>query len=150
MLTFQKFLLVVGCLVGNPPFREMHKQLASRAQAYVEAMPPAVSGDGGHDATFAVARTLVHGFGLPESDAWPILCAYNERCLPPWSEAELRHKLEDAGKLTRPAKAKGHLASAGSTASRSGLTGEAVAWDTTPRPHPQTHRRNRRTDLKRR
>jgi len=88
-------------------------QLAKRALAYVEAMPPAVSGKGGHNTTFAVARALIHGFGLPESDAWPILCAYNERCLPPWSERELRHKLADAGTLARPAKKKGHLAWAG-------------------------------------
>jgi len=29
---------------------------------------------------------------------------------PPWSEAELRHKLDDAGRLDRHPKPKGHLA----------------------------------------
>jgi hypothetical protein len=72
-------------------------------------MPPAISGQNGHDATFAVAKKLAHDFGMTEHDAWPILLDYNSRCQPPWSERELRHKLESAGKLTRAAKSRGHL-----------------------------------------
>lgn len=70
----------------------------TRARAYVAAMPPAISGSGGHNATFAVARKLVHGFGLSEGDAWTLLLEYNQRCEPPWSERELRHKFDDAGR----------------------------------------------------
>lgn len=80
-----------------------------RALAYVAKMPAAISGRGGHAATFAVAKALVHGFALSESQAWPILLDYNKRCQPPWSEAELRHKLKSAGKLDRPNKPRGHL-----------------------------------------
>ena len=58
--------------------------LLDRAARYVEKMPAAESGNHGHDATFAVAVTLVHGFALPEAEAWPILCEFNKRCLPPW------------------------------------------------------------------
>jgi hypothetical protein len=67
-----------------------------RCRAYVHKTPPAVSGEGGHDRTFGVAGVIAVGFDLPEDEAWPLLCEYNQRCDPPWSEAELRHKLEDA------------------------------------------------------
>lgn len=83
--------------------------LTERAAAYVATMPPAISGQGGHQATFAVASALIHGFALYEEQAWPILCGYNAKCSPPWSEAELRHKLADAANLTRHSQPRGHL-----------------------------------------
>ena len=83
--------------------------LTERAAAYVATMPPAISGQGGHQATFAVASALIHGFALYEEQAWPILCGYNAKCSPPWSEAELRHKLADAANLTRHSQSRGHL-----------------------------------------
>jgi hypothetical protein len=89
--------------------RNSAQTLADRARRYVEKMPEAISGSGGHDALFAVASVLIHGFDLPEADAWQILIEYNARCQPPWSERELRHKLSSAGKLTRPSKTRGHL-----------------------------------------
>ena len=46
-------------------------------------MPSAVAGQGGHGAAFAVAVALVHGFGLSDIEAWPILLEYNVRCLRP-------------------------------------------------------------------
>lgn len=72
--------------------------LLRRARAYVDRMPAAVSGAGGHDATFSVARKLLQDFGLGEGDAWDILLEFNQRCEPPWSERELRHKLDDAAR----------------------------------------------------
>ena len=69
---------------------------AERARRYVARMPPALSGAGGHAATFAVARRLVVDFTLDDETAWAILSEYSERCEPPWSERELRHKLESA------------------------------------------------------
>ena len=84
--------------------------IIARASQYVASIPPAVSGENGHQATFAVAVALAHGFALTQDEAWPILCDYNDRCLPPWSEAELRHKLDGAGRLDRHPKPKGHLA----------------------------------------
>jgi hypothetical protein len=79
-----------------------------RAAAYVAAMPPAISGQGGHQATFAVASALIHGFALSEEQAWPI-CEYNARSSPPWNETELRHKLADAFNLTRHPQPRGYL-----------------------------------------
>jgi putative DNA primase/helicase len=67
-----------------------------RARMYLEAMPPAVSGQGGHNQTFDAACALVKGFDLSVGQARPILEEYNLRCVPPWSDRELSHKLESA------------------------------------------------------
>jgi hypothetical protein len=67
-----------------------------RARRYVAKLSPAVSGQGGHGATFHVAAVLVHGFALGEADAQALLREYNARCLPPWSEGELVHKVQSA------------------------------------------------------
>jgi hypothetical protein len=81
-----------------------------RARAYVARMPPAISGQGGHEATFAVAKAVIHDWALFESEAWRILLEYNARCSPPWSERELRHKMESARNLTRAKRERGALA----------------------------------------
>jgi hypothetical protein len=70
-----------------------------RASRYVSTLPAAVSGSRGHDALFRVACVLVNGFALSDAEAWPILLEYNSRCLPAWSERELRHKLAEAHKV---------------------------------------------------
>lgn len=72
--------------------------LLDRARAYVSKMAPAVSGQGGHDATFKVACVLKKGFELSDDDALGILSEYNQSCQPPWTEKELRHKINSAGK----------------------------------------------------
>ena len=79
-----------------------------RAQKYVAAMPPAVSGQRGHDATFAVACALVNGFALSEGDALAIMREYSARCLPPWKESELIHKMRSASTASH-AKPRGNL-----------------------------------------
>jgi hypothetical protein len=68
-----------------------------RGKNYLAKMPPAVSGHGGHNATFAAACVLVRGFALSEEDAYDILVSdFNPRCEPPWAEWELRHKIRSA------------------------------------------------------
>ncbi len=66
-----------------------------RVRAYVSRMDAAVSGQGGHSQTYAVACRIA-AERLPDEEAWPILCEYIQRCSPPWSERDLRHKYEDA------------------------------------------------------
>lgn len=85
--------------------------LIDRARAYTMTIPGAVSGEAGHNQTFAVACALVYGFALPEYEALALLREYNERCQPPWSEAELKHKLKSA-MLSTHRKPRGHLLSA--------------------------------------
>jgi len=70
-------------------------RLYRRARSYLQRIPPALAGQHGHDRTFRFACVLCK-FCLPENQAWTLLQDYNARCLPPWSERELRHKLESA------------------------------------------------------
>lgn len=70
--------------------------VAGRAAAYLGKMPPAVSGQGGHGKTFHAACVLVKGFGLSVEQARPLLEEWNRTCVPPWSAAELEHKLKGA------------------------------------------------------
>jgi hypothetical protein len=78
---------------GNVP-RETAFQ---RAEKYMSKIPPAISGQGGHNDTFIACRKLVSTFSdLTESDYWTLLCRWNETCSPPWSERELKHKLSEA------------------------------------------------------
>ena len=86
--------------------------LIERARRYLAKMPPAITGQHGHDQTFAVACTLVQGFGLSVDAAAPLFADYNARCSPPWSEHDLAHKLADADRAAPPAEGRGHLARA--------------------------------------
>jgi len=70
--------------------------LLSRARSYLSRLDGAQSGAGGHDTTFKAAAALVKGFDLSPEDAMPLMEDYNARCSPPWSLAELRHKLVSA------------------------------------------------------
>ncbi|MCB9838224.1 MAG: bifunctional DNA primase/polymerase [Phycisphaeraceae bacterium] len=86
-----------GPRAGRPAGEDAER----RAASYLDAMPPAVSGQGGHNRTYAAATALVHGFGLDEPTALNLLLdRYNPRCEPPWSEKELRHKVAEAA--TKP------------------------------------------------
>ena len=78
-----------------------HDSMSLRARAYLACVEGAVSGQGGHKKTFRVACKLTHhpplGFGLAFEQAWPLIWEWNvTSCEPPWSEGEIRHKLEDA------------------------------------------------------
>ena len=73
-----------------------------RARLYIAKCPPAISGQRGHDATFHVAAVLFNGFALSETDSLALLGEYNQRCVPPWSEAELIHKVKSAANAQHP------------------------------------------------
>jgi KaiC/GvpD/RAD55 family RecA-like ATPase len=83
---------------GKPPAGPAPTPVMERARRYVAKMPEAVSGSGGHNATFRVACVLCLGFGLSPEHSMVILQEYNVRCVPPWSERELWHKVNDAAK----------------------------------------------------
>jgi hypothetical protein len=68
----------------------------ARADKYLAKCEPAISGSGGHRTTFIAAQCLVRGFGLDEHTAYRLFARWNERCSPPWSEHELRRKLDQA------------------------------------------------------
>lgn len=75
----------------------------TRASAYLARMPEAISGSGGHQATWNAAVALVRGFALSPGDALVLLLReYNPRCQPPWSRKDLEHKVENAARAQLP------------------------------------------------
>ena len=68
-----------------------------RARAYLAKIPGARSQNSGHDNTFIAAKKLT-GFGLSRVDCLELLGEWNLTCVPPWSEQELEHKIDDAMK----------------------------------------------------
>lgn len=80
-----------------------------RARLYLRKCPLAISGQGGHRAAFRVACAVVRGFELDEAEALAVLQEWNRGCQPPWSEAELRHKIQSA-KTAQATKPDGYLA----------------------------------------
>ena len=86
---------VVGWKWGPTPMNALHF-----AREYVASQPPAIAGSKGHNATFRVACQLV-GFGLNDAQTLELLREFNSRCQPPWTEKELRHKVQDARKKVR-------------------------------------------------
>lgn len=67
-----------------------------RARKYMQRVPGAISGSGGSTHTLTVAQKLVHGFELDMGEAWHLLVDWNQTCQPPWSEKDLRRKLDQA------------------------------------------------------
>lgn len=82
-----------------PAPRVVHsnEQLVRRASAYLAKIPGGIQGQHGSDQTMTAALAIVKGFDLDVETAYSLLVnEYNDRCDPPWSEAELRHKVIDA------------------------------------------------------
>lgn len=82
--------------------------IEEQALRYLSKVPPAVSGQRGHDQTFRAACVLIHGFAMTPDQAKPILLEYNRGCQPPWTERDIEHKLRDAERAHEP-KGKGYL-----------------------------------------
>lgn len=83
-----------------PPLPAHLEPSLERALRYTAQCEPAVSGQGGHQATFRVACKCVE-FALSIMDTLVVLREFNRRCDPPWSEAELLHKAESAHGVAR-------------------------------------------------
>ena len=73
-----------------------------RCVSYLQKCDPAISGQSGHDQAFLVACKIAELFGEKLDDDQLIECLeeWNQRCDPPWTEKELRHKLSEARKKT--------------------------------------------------
>jgi hypothetical protein len=83
------------------PKKIAYQQLTPKFRAhvleYLATKPGAISGQDGHDTAMGVARDIVYGFNLnPETGFQLLWDNYNPRCKPPWSQQELRHKVDDA------------------------------------------------------
>lgn len=70
-----------------------------RAIAYLDHLPPAIQGQNGSGALWKAAHTVTRGFAISEEAAFRIIKdVYNPRCVPPWNDREIRHKISDAAK----------------------------------------------------
>jgi len=71
--------------------------VSERAAKYLEKMDSSVSGQSGHNKLFKAACAMVLGFDLSQSESYTLLARdFNPRCNPPWSEREIRHKVNSA------------------------------------------------------
>ena len=113
----------------------MNNSNIDRARAWLRNTPGAISGQGGHNATFAVATALVHGFELSRGSAEALLAEYNEKCVPPWNAHELAHKVNQAMNVAHD-KPKGWLLSAQSGTPVS-TTGKFVVQKIQAIPQPE-------------
>jgi hypothetical protein len=87
--------------------KRLHKvstPVLERARTYVRKIPPAISGQGGHNKAFYCACRLIGLFGLDEEEAMDVMQEWNETCVPPWTPRELTHKIKDAIKIIRGTK----------------------------------------------
>lgn len=81
----------------------------ARAIAYLQKIDPAISGQGGSKPTFRAACAIGWGFDLDEETTFRLIRDhYSPRCVPPWSDEEIRHKVQDAFKASHN-KPRGHL-----------------------------------------
>ena len=73
-------------------------------RAYIERAPEAISGQGGHNTTLRVARTLYNGFALSRDQVLEWLHVYNARLSEKWTPRELEHKADSAasGRYDKP------------------------------------------------
>ncbi len=70
-----------------------------RCTAYLSKIPESIEGNHGSDRLYQAACICIK-FGLDDAEATQALDTYNAtKCQPPWSEPELRHKLNDAAKV---------------------------------------------------
>ena len=86
----------------------MSLTVVERARRYQARCRASISGQGGHNSAYHVAVALVHGFALGETDALSLMREFNRRCVPPWREGELLHKLTTAANTVHP-RPRGHL-----------------------------------------
>jgi hypothetical protein len=94
-------------ITNKPPKHQ--PSIVDRAIKYIDATPPAISGNNGHNQTFKLASTLVHGFYLDGATVFSLLeTYYNPKCDPQWSEEALARKVREAEK-TQPNKPDGWL-----------------------------------------
>lgn len=70
--------------------------IEERARRYLAKLPPAISGSGGHNATYRAACVLRVGFDLPPDVAVRLLLEWNGGCQPSWSTKEIERKISQA------------------------------------------------------
>ncbi len=114
-------LAATGQPAPRPPAaddRVSYPDAIEQARKYLAKMDASVEGTKGSDRLIKAASVLVNDFALSDGEAFDLLMTeFNPRCQPPWSEDEVRHKIEDAHKNPphRPAKGPGTNVTTGSS-----------------------------------
>tara|TARA_B100000131_G_scaffold278395_1_gene282855 strand:- start:4383 stop:6623 length:2241 start_codon:yes stop_codon:yes gene_type:complete len=75
-----------------------------RAKAWLKKSRPAVENSGGNHHTYTVACQMVKDFGLNEVEAFEAMYEWNQSCVPPWSDKELRVIIRNADEYGTAAK----------------------------------------------
>jgi hypothetical protein len=79
-----------------PPDQAAHDaRVRDAALDFARRFAPAVSGQDGHDTLFEFVCTLFREFRPSRQLAEEVAEVYSARCLPPWKQSELDHKLDD-------------------------------------------------------
>jgi hypothetical protein len=83
-------------LIRERDRRPQYLDRLRRAQGFLRGVEPAVAGQHGDLRTFRVCCRIVRGFDLSDDDAMSVLNEWNARCVPPWSDRDLREKVRNA------------------------------------------------------
>lgn len=67
-----------------------------RARRYARYIEPAVAGESGHTHTLVTCIRICKGFSLDAEEGLEALRDWNQTCVPPWSERELKRKISEA------------------------------------------------------
>ncbi len=94
-----------------------------KAAGYLSRIEPSIQGSSGRTQAFKAALALIKGFSLTDSEALPLFLEWNNLCVPPWPEDDLRRFLRDAAKSSKP---DGYLLK-GKMATGAGLDPETIA-----------------------
>lgn len=76
-------------------------EIIAAYRAALQALGPAIQGQGGDDRTWRAAAIGKHDFALTDDEAWPPLLEWNATCQPIWSERDLRAKLRGGAKYAK-------------------------------------------------
>ena len=64
-----------------------------RAREWMKKREGKEDGNGRGLQMIKTCRALFQMFGLTEEQVWPLILEFNERCVPPYTEKQLRHKM---------------------------------------------------------
>lgn len=94
----------------RPDYSPTELDIERRAIEYLADCDPSIQGSNGSRAALWAARAVCYGFDLGEARGLDLLLEhFNPRCLPPWTEAELRKKCQDANTAAGFSKPRGFL-----------------------------------------
>lgn len=71
------------------------------AREWLSQQPPAIQGEGGDRQTFVICCGVVHDHDLDADAAFAVLRPWNQTCVPPWTESDLKKKIRGAARSAK-------------------------------------------------